>query len=207
MTKRTGAIGIAVLIGLLMLGACKEAEQAGAGRATAALTPLIASSEVDLDGLERIAERACLCTRSGDEKSSCWREFANAKAGIEAKIFGNQVRPDGQFGYGSACAPVSIESECFPFADGEHCVVTGYDPNGASQAYRDVLVCTRGEAQEIERASAAPFYIDGIRIDGTDQAAWDQANDQSQHGIDRVMAKIRRGDTFKESETLANGCV
>jgi hypothetical protein len=170
-------------------------------------TPLIASTEVDLDALELLATTSCKCIRSGNSDEQCSVDFRSAKDDLEKQLYGSPALKLGDVAIMTACAPVSKEFDCFDFSDGEKCIVTGYSANGASAQDRDVMVCTKGEALAIEEASSAPFHPDGDFIGYDNQQAWDRANELSRQGIDEVMARIRNGEDFSAVERSRRGCV
>lgn len=175
---------VIVLLGLA-LGGCSADSEASGDPSSVDQPIRISSADVDLEGLEETAETACKCVRSGGDDQGCWKDYETRKSAIETKIYGPGGMPEDHFAIATACAPVSTELECFDFSDGEHCIVTGYDANGASEADRGVLVCTRAEAKAIEEG-------------------WNQ---RSQEGIDRVMARIRRGEVIEHATITEDGCV
>lgn len=152
-------------------------------------------TDAQITDLQATATSACRCERSGGAEESCWSAYRQ-KTESYAKT-----------SWGTACAPVSTEAECFITEAGEQCVVTGYSVNGASPEYRDVKVCDEAEAVAIEKAVSDPFYRDGKLISSDNQKAWDAANAQSDRNIDLVMKRIRNGEPFEAPDPARDGCV
>ena len=88
--------------------------------------------KLDFAKLQSLAEKACLCDRSGGGHDSCWQQYKRQTSGHHAE--------EGR----TACEPISETMDCFDEADGDHCVTIAYPVSEGKN------LCTAGEAKAFE---------------------------------------------------------
>ena len=209
---RTRVLALTALLAALAVGGGLFArynsvadDRSASAKPASSPTPRITSSDVDLAGLQNTAIECCKCERRGGSEASCWEPYRRAQSEIEARIYGDKSEKSEASGDATACAPVSTETDCFEFTDGSSCIVTGYDVNAAPDEYRDVMVCTAGEAQAIETAANEAWNAFGP-VSFDDEAAYAGGNKRMHAAIADVLARIREGEEF-DTQPNSDGCV
>lgn len=167
-------VAVGVAIGTATLSGAPDAPDAPASPA-----PPIASL-AELSALERTAEAACRCERDGGEHGACWSAYDKRTAGLEPVQAA------------SACAPVSVELDCFMVNGKESCIVTGR--NGTQ-------LCNEAEAQAYEAAFNRAMKQSLRAHPGDMSRASKAANDAG----DRAMASIRKG-IVPPADPSSQGC-
>lgn len=156
-----------------------------------------ADASIDVARLETLAIAACRCTRANGEtrKQACWEEYKAAAPRVKTVV------------YGTACAPVSTETECFETSDGETCVITGYNVNGGTEKTLNRNLCTPQEAQAVEYAyQQAWLGPDGKEPDPKDSADWQASDKRGQAAIDAVLKRIMVGKKVAPAGPVSGGC-
>lgn len=152
---------------------------------------------IDVAELETLAKAACLCTRTKGKagEAACWQEY---KAATALPIAG---------GYGTACAPVSTETDCFMTAEGETCVVTGYSVNGGTDRTLNRDLCSADEAQAVEGAYRQGWLgPDSKEPDPGNSADWQASDDRANAAVDRVLREIMDGKQVAPAGPVSGGC-
>lgn len=168
---------------LLTLWSCGGVEQMSQ-QSDEVFKPQVSSTDVDLTEIEALAVTSCACKMQGGDDESCERQLDAAVGNINAMIRGSQANFEEAAEAATACAPVSTESVCFNFSDGEKCVVVGYNVNGASKSFENRFVCSREQARAIELA----YSNDGF------------------DGVDEMLRRIQAGEAYP-STAPGGGCV
>lgn len=171
------------------------------------ITPQIASTDVDLATLKRMAKESCECRMSGSSNAACEQELDAEIERIRTLIRGDQDgvenAPRGAF----SCLPISVESVCLDFSDGRECVAIGYNVVGArSRDGKQPVVCSAADAQAIEQAYQDAWLVDGVRVSSDDQEAWHAANERANDAVERVLERILRGEA-SDFDPESTGCV
>lgn len=154
-------------------------------------------ARVDVAALQSLASAACQCARAEGEagEDACWHDY---KAAIPSAPTG---------GYGTSCAPVSTETECFATASGEVCIVKGYYANGASDPALDKTLCTAEEAKAVEYAYEEGWLgPDGEAPNPDDSADWDASNQRANAAVNRVMRQIMNGEEIAAAGPVSESC-
>lgn len=159
------------------------------------------SAQVGFAQFEEAALASCLCRREGQSDMECEQILDDARTALFERVGSRLV----DVGPMSACAPISVESECYEFSDGLHCVES-YNVIANLGDIQISEVCTVAEARAIEEAERLGWVgDDGERPDGSNQAEWDAANARSAQAVQEVMAKILAGEPLEPSQP-GNGC-
>jgi hypothetical protein len=182
-------IAAAALI-LTATGACSEPaaksdrQPGDAGTNQSKPPPITKRPRADRDALQSLATAGCECEvgRRKPGTKDCWSDYRTAAQPFRP---GENERA-GQIA--SACAPVSTLADCLIDADGEFCVVTGYNAAAVGR------LCRQTEAAAVEWALNAEFEKPGGNQKRAESAA------------KKALAAVRAGKATK-APASSSGCV
>lgn len=167
--------------------------------------PILTAEAADISALQEAAIASCICRREGKPEDACTAMLNTARTAMLKRAFGD-TGPPPNMGDASACAPISTSSECYEFADGLHCITTGYDVIGASRDIPVREVCTLNEARAIENAQHLGWLgDDGEPPNPENPIEWQAANDRSSAALNEMLRSIIAGDPIP-SAPQSDGC-
>jgi hypothetical protein len=171
-----------ILFAALTLTACSPASNESESKKAG-----ISVVRADKVALEAKAVAACECevARGKGQSPDCWTNYRKATAAFRPKD------EEGLGGMATACAPISTSIDCLKDADGEFCIVTGYEASGVN--LREPRLCRQDEAEAIEHAFNAEF----AKPDGN------QAN--ADRAAKEALAAVRAGKAPK-APSASSGC-
>ena len=142
----------------------------------------------DMALFEAVALESCRCeARSGD--AGCWQGYDASTAKFDPASFG------------TACAPIASEGDCFATSQGEICVTKVYRVVTGGSGGSSPIVCTRQDARAIEAAWSSATATDQDveqRLPDTDGRAVMAVNE--------VLDRIQRGEVL-EAAPAEQGCI